>query len=333
VLLVLRLRGEALVLTQVEVQDFQSLRKLSLRLGKFTVVTGATGSGKSAVLRAVRLLAFNARGNGYITRGAKSCKVASGDQEQAWAAGIERGIARGKDAYRVSRLVAHPMRPDGYLDEPQVDTFTKLGGEVPPDVSRLLGLSELNFAAQFDRPFLLDASGGEIARVLGKLTNVTLLFDAAREAERRRREIMGDLRRAEANLAGLTEAAQRFRGMRGRQAAVSEAEEAMQRVHGLNARIDRLRALTWRMEAAQAALDLAVPPEVPSADRLEEMAGKLARLRDLTQVYYSSRVDAENARDGVAAAQKDEQLAHARLHEVLAEAGQCPTCGQAVSAA
>ena len=275
----MRLRGEVLVLTSVEIESFQSLQKLSLKLGKFTVVTGATGSGKSAVLRAIRLLAFNARGTSYITRGEKSCKVAhGGSAELAGRVGIERYQTRGKDCYRVSQL-PDPC-PDGSQDPPQVE-FTKLGGEVPPQVTELLELSELNFAAQFDRPFLLDSCGGEIARVLGRLTNVTLLFDAAREANRRRLEVMGDLKRAEANLAGLTEAAQRFRGMKARQAAVSEAEEAMERARQLTVRADRLRALTGRLEAAQGALKAAVPPEVPDGGRLEELAGRLARAREL----------------------------------------------------
>jgi DNA repair exonuclease SbcCD ATPase subunit len=312
------------VLTDVQVHNFQSLKRLELKLGKFTVVTGATGSGKSAVLRAMRLLAFNARGNGYITRGAKSCKVASGDQEQGWAAGIERGTARGKDAYRL----AHGSQSG---DEPHVETWTKLGGEVPEPIQGALQLTELNFAAQFDRPFLLDASGGEIARVLGKLTNVTLLFDAAREANRRRLEVMGDLKRAEANLAGLTEAAQRFRGMHERRAAVSEAESALERWHDLTVRTGRLRVLTDRLEAAQAALKQVALPEVPDAGKLDELAGKLVRLRDLTRTHYSSRAEAENARDLAKEAAQDEERAHYRLHEVLVAAGQCPTCGQRVA--
>jgi DNA repair exonuclease SbcCD ATPase subunit len=222
------------------------------------------------------------------------------------------------------------MQPDGYLDEPEVDTYTKLGGEVPPDVAHLLQLTELNFAAQFDRPFLLDSSGGEIARVLGRLTNVTLLFDAAREASRRRLEVMGDLKRAEANLAGLTEAAQRFRGMHERRAAVSEAEEALERAHQLTVRGDRLRVLTRRLEAAQEALERAVPPEVPDVSRLGELAGNLVRLRELYRSFDEAMMDADGAQFAAEQAHLTMQAAHDRLHEVLTAAGKCPTCGQEI---
>jgi DNA repair protein SbcC/Rad50 len=295
-------------------------------MGRFTVVTGPTGSGKSAVIRAIRLLAFNARGTGYVTRGQKSCKVASGDQELAWAIGIERG-SRGSDAYRISRL-------DG-SGEPRVDTFTKLAGGVPDAVTQILQLSELNFAGQFDRPYLLDSSGGEIARVLGRLTNVTLLFDAAREANRRRLEIMGDLKRAEASLASLTEQAQRFRGMRERHEAVSEAEAAWSRTQDTSARLVRLQGLAQRLETAQqymsrSELELAV---VPSAGRLDDLAAKLARVRSLEQALGSSRAAAEDAYARAMVAVQEEEVAHVRLHQVLVDAGQCPTCGQEVSAA
>lgn len=316
------------MLTSVEIESFQSLRRLSLKLGKFTVVTGATGSGKSAVLRAIRLLAFNARGVSYITRGEPSCKVlVRAASERLDGCAIERNQARGKDAYRLAQNVPVPKGGYGVTG----GKFTKLGGEVPPQVTELLELSELNFAAQFDRPFLLDSSGGEVARVLGRLTNVTLLFDAAREANRRRLEVMGDLKRAEANLASLTAAAQKFRGMKDRQAAVSEAEEALTRWHQLTLRLHSLRVLTGRLETAQAALKAAAPPEVPDGARLEELAGRLARARELGVAYRNGQVDAENARDAAKDAAKAEKLAHARLHEVLAEAGQCPTCGQEVA--
>lgn len=304
------------MLTQVETQNFQSLRKLSIQLGKFTAITGATGSGKSSVFRAMELLAHNARGTSYITRGAKACQVLVQD-DAGLGVVIVRG-SRGQDAYALDVLGEQKK-------------FTKLGGKVPEEVTQCLQLSELNFARQFGLPFLLDASGGEIARVLGKLTNVTLLFDAAREANRRRLEVMGDLRRAEANLAGLTEAAQRFRGMHERRAAVCEAEEAMERAHQLTVRAGRLRVLTDRLEAAEVALERAVPPQVPSGDRLDELAGRLARVQSLAGTFESGKLAAQDAMRRVVDAADSERAAHDRLHEVLVEAGQCPTCGQEVA--
>jgi DNA repair exonuclease SbcCD ATPase subunit len=320
----MQLQGTVPVLTQLDIENFQSLHALSLKLGRFTVITGATGSGKSSVFRAAELLAFNARGVSYITRGAKSCKVAAGDQEQGWAAGIERGVARGKDAYRFSH------RPQGG-GEPHTETWTKLGGEVPEQIQAVLQMSGLNFHDQFSQPFLLDSSGGEVARVLGKLTNVTLLFNAAREADRRRKEIMGDLRRAEASLAGLTEAAQKFRGMKDRQAAAEEAGQALVRAQEIEEKLTRLRSLAARTEAAEAALKRSMPPEVPSTERLDELSGQLNRARSLYATLDSAVLAAEGARFAIGEAAKTEQAAHERLHDVLTAAGQCPTCGQAVA--
>lgn len=310
------------MLTSVDIENFQSLKRVKIRLGRFTVLTGATGSGKSAVLRALALLAFNTRGAGVlVTRGEKSCKVGTGDMEQGWAAGIERGAARGKDCYRLAR-------PG---EDPAMQTFTKLGGEVPSQVAAVLRISELNFTDQFDRPFLLDSSGGEVARTLGKLTNVTLLFNAARECNRRRLEVAGDLKRAERQLEQLSEEAQRFAGMKQRRAAAQEAEDGLERVHGLRARAERLQVLSARLEAAQVALKAAAPPPVPDAGTLEELAGRLARARELVQTYSTSRKQADNARAMAKGQEAREALAHDQLHRVLVEAGQCPTCGQPVS--
>ena len=76
------------MLTSVEIENFQSLKRLTVKLGRFTVVTGATGSGKSSVFRAMELLAFNARGTSYITRGEKTCQVATGKLEQGLVSAI-----------------------------------------------------------------------------------------------------------------------------------------------------------------------------------------------------------------------------------------------------
>ena len=61
--------------------------------------------------------------------------------------------------------------------------------------------------------------------------------------------------------------------MRERHAAVSEAEEALERWHGLTVRLARLRSLTRALEVAQEALERAAVPAVPSGERLDEPGG------------------------------------------------------------
>jgi DNA repair protein SbcC/Rad50 len=314
------------VITDVEVADYQSVKRASIRLGRFTVVTGPTGSGKSAVIRAIRLAAFNARGTSYIRNGAKVCKAGVGSREENCFAAIHRG-ARGSDKYVLGAL-GEDGRPV------LAEEYTKLGGQVPPEVTGFLRLSELNFAGQFDRPYLLDATGGQVARVLGELTNVTIVFDAAREATRRKQESARALRRAEQELEDLKEQALRFRGLRERRDAALEARE---RLDGMDRTRDLIRRARSLAEAARAAgADLAAAErrlaslEVPSAAVVQGMAESLAVLRHLAEASRLERAE-ELRREALARVlQRDEELAHQELHAILVSAGTCPTCGQQV---
>ena len=54
------------MLSTLAVANYRSLRKLLIPLRRLNVVTGANGSGKSSVYRALRLLADSARGNGVV---------------------------------------------------------------------------------------------------------------------------------------------------------------------------------------------------------------------------------------------------------------------------
>lgn len=313
------------MITDVEVEDYQAIRKASFRLGRFTVVTGPTGSGKSAVIRAIRLVAFNARGTSYIRHGAKSCKAALGFRDELTSVGIERG-GRGTDKYRI-------VNGTRSADEPHVEEFTKLAGAVPQQVQDVLRLTELNIAGQFDRPYLLDAAGSHVARVLGELTNVTIVFDAAREATRRARETGRELKRAEHELDQLTAQAARFRGIRERRAAAAEAGRREANCQALAYKASRLRAWAGMHDRLLTEARLAEgwgAGAVPSAAVLEQSQKALERLRALRDERYEAgrvmtSMDALARRWGTM-----EDEAHRELHDMLVEAGQCPTCGRQI---
>jgi len=316
------------MLKLLEIENYQSLRKLRLPLGRLTVITGRTGSGKTAVLRAARLLAFNARGTDYITRGQKSCSVRLEDDEfpQPHIA-IARG-GRGGDSYTVERAV--PVPAGGYGRSG--GKFTKLNGQVPPQVAELLRLSPLNFASQFDQPYLLGSSAGEVARTLGELTNVTTIFKAAGEANRRKQRLAGQLKDQEAELERLREQARGFAGLRQRREAAQQAQAALAAAQGLQARADRLRLLLGQQALAQEALAAAgaAVREVPSLEAAEAACGWHARLQSLMLQAESLQAECLAASSAVDTDRLGVQNLEREHRRLLEEAGVCPVCGQAV---
>lgn len=318
------------MLKRAEVRNYQSLAHVDVELDWFTVITGPTGSGKSGFLRALGLLAFNARGTGYITAGAKTCTVSAGDERML--ARITRSSARNvPDSYQLARLVPVPVGGYGWAG----GKYTKLGGQVPPQVTEALGLTPLNFADQWDAPFLLGLPPAQLAQRLGELTNVSLVLGAASSANRARKQLQRQLEEATARRDQLLAQARQYATLGARRRAVTAAEEALESYQEASGRLERLRALTGRLEAAEAAsrgaAEEAARQDPPSLDKLEGLTARLARLRQLGQAV----IDAEREitlQDGeLRRAAAAEVTAGATLHAALAAAGQCPLCGSIIS--
>lgn len=312
------------MLTEIQADGYQSLRDAKIALGRLTVITGPSSSGKSALVRALLLLARNARGTSYISRGRDKCVVGVGCREEGWAVSITRG-ARGADAYRVAVI-----DPDGG-DKPKVWDYTKLGGKVPDEAAQVLNLGPLNFAGQFDAPFLLTATAGDVAKMLGSLTNVTLIFAAAREAGRRKKALQAELKRAEAEVERLSGEAQRFASLPSRIEAVRQAEEALEKHALAQGRAQALEACLGRLGAAQQALAaVAVPPEPPDLSELEEAGRKIARLSQLLDAVRLGNAAQAAAEAGARREEGAIRDADVAIHKALEEAGTCPLCGQEV---
>lgn len=324
------------MIREIEVGNYQSLRRVKVELGRFTVITGRTGVGKSALFRAVFMLAFNASGTSYISRGEKSCLVsAAGDEiehtgmdDDRWKAVIHRG---GRDSYDLE--VPAPPDADACGDFIKRSTFTKLNRKVPEQVSAVLRLTDLNFAGQQDRPYLLDSTGSEAARVLGRLTNVTLLYKAAQEANRRRLASAAQLKTRQADLEALEAQIAGFITLPAEKTAVEEAEAALERLRGLQRQLERLDLLTAVLARNLATQDLLADrtiPEPPSLAHLEELAARLQRFRAMTAAADDANLKFRARESTLAAAEYAERQAARELRDYTDQWGVCSLCGQPV---
>lgn len=305
------------MLQHVEISNFQSIREADLALGKFTVVVGASNSGKSAFLRAVRTAVVNAPGSTFVTRGRKAARVhlrfEDADVE------LERGAS----------LATFTLNGQ---------TYAKSGRSVPDDVRDAVRMSEvegeiLNFAFQFDRPFLLDETATKVAKVLGDLTNINLLYEAVREAARRSRADNQRLKVRREDLDRSLDTLQAYRDLPKRKEALASVREAFQRLEeetrvyeamkdalvNLERNGRKLREL--QAEHEESSIDLTGVES--DAKALSELQGCIGRLQKNEMLLAQRKGELQTIETELVA------LDHT-YHETLAEAGTCPVCGQEV---
>jgi hypothetical protein len=253
----------------VTLTDFQSHKSTHLPLGPFTVIVGSSSSGKSAVVRAIRTVVDNARGTSYVRQGAKVCRVALeiAGSEPVLDASTVVTVERGKG------VSSYTLRVAGMHNEPIV--YTKCASGVPEGIAAALGTGEsrLWIAGQFDRPYLLDETGAEVARVLGRLTNVTMVYAAVRETNRRASEVRRSLKSKSEELAEAGVQLQRYANLPLRLQAGQKAEASLAAARSVDTKMEKLRSLLAEIAGAQSRAETArssIRP-VPSVDRLSRL--------------------------------------------------------------
>lgn len=302
------------MLSHISVKNFQSLNEVSLELKPFTVIVGPSSSGKSAFTRALRTLTSNQRGDSFITHGENQCVIK---------ARTDRGTAallRGKK----NEYVLIPEEGDQRV-------YTKLAGTTPEEVSEFIGIPSrdpLNYSNQFDMPYLLTSSAAEVARELGALTNVNVIYEAAREASRRRLQASSTLKTRAADYADLTKNLDSYRSLKSDQEQLTTAEKLQTSAVEKQSRLDRLSTIIQSIE------DIPQLPEardIPDCSRILEAQQIINRLTTLINESIAAESGLEEANKQDLWYHQLGQDLQAEYLDTLREVGTCPTCGQETS--
>ncbi len=311
------------MLQRIKINNFQSLHDVDIEFGKFTVIVGASSSGKSAFTRALKAVASNALNSDYITQGTKHSAVSVTTDKGTVT--IERN-AGGSSAYKVN--------PVGGKES----SFTKLNRQVPSEVTEVLGLSahtqevaSINFASQFDPPYLLKESSSNVARILGELTNVSTIFAAVKEANRKVKNASGVLNLRKKDMEKVVAQITNYTDVGNQARLVTEAEQHMSKAKALTAEADRLRSLLSTYEQASDRLSaikqIDVVPDLSSAIKAQQ---NLDRLVDLLRQVKVANSNIKSATSSDLEAQSAILSAENDLHRALQAIGQCPLCNQEI---
>ncbi|HEC65242.1 MAG TPA: hypothetical protein ENI23_08110 [bacterium] len=148
------------MIEEIDVRGFQSLSKAKLQLGKLTVLMGSTNVGKSAILRSIKALVENRRGDSFINNEAEQAQV-SIKVDNKWIIWVKPKKSSG--SYFIGEQASSPEEALRILRLHSIE------------LSRGVKLAP-NFQNQLDAPFLISGTNSYKAKVLGEITNASLIL-------------------------------------------------------------------------------------------------------------------------------------------------------------
>ena len=144
------------MLKHLLIENFQSHKHTELVFDDgINIIIGQSDSGKSAIIRALN----------WVINNKPSGEAFRSDWGGETSAQLKLGI------YEVERLKG---KDNIYhlIDDGSKTLFKSFGQDVPEEIEKLLNFSSLNIASQFDSPFLLAMSGGEVAKYLNSIVHL-----------------------------------------------------------------------------------------------------------------------------------------------------------------
>jgi len=176
---------------QIKVKNYQSIAKADVDLAPgVNILIGPSDSGKSAFVRAVRDCCFNNTGSGFIRVGQKKTEVEIDDVKWEKSKSVNRYTVGG-------------------------EIFDKVGRTAPNAAADALGVRDvefgdgvkrrLQFAFQLDPHFMLAENPADNAKVLGKLADLHVVYNAIREGEKRLKAYNREVAEGNASLEALQE--------------------------------------------------------------------------------------------------------------------------------
>lgn len=302
----------------IRVKNYQSHLDTQIELKPLTVIVGPSSAGKSALIRALKALSYNQSGKDFITHGQVTTTIEAVTDKGTLT------LVKGKpeDSYTITIPGKDPEK------------WTKMGVGVPEDVTKFLGIpskNALNFAGQFDMPYLLKTSAAEVARVLGELTNVSAIFEASREALRRKGTFSSTLKTRQADLEGLLPKQAQFEKLPERIAALEAAETAYKVADRASTKLDELNDLLLTLKTATARLKTAhssVSAPLPDLAPTLELYKRSQRLQEIVRSLQEASSSVKSHTKSKEEAAEEMTQLDAEYETLLREAGTCPLCHQ-----
>ena len=278
-------------ISAIRIQGFQSHIDSHFNLGNgLNVITGPSGAGKTAVLRAIKYVAFNEpQGEAFVNEKVGEAIVTIYLNNGAI---ITKRRKKGKTSY----LLQVNEEDEGSLYEKS---------EVPEEVKRQLQIEKqtfgdfetaLNFAFQLDAPFLLSETASAGAKILGKLAGTESVDLAIKGVSKDTYGSRQERTNAEKDIERIAGSMLAYQGIDDAQEAIDVAELLLEQIEKNNQRFENMREYSLDYSKVNKLLNtlenrldsLAIVPQLEvDLEDIEKAQRRYDLLLDLYNTYFS----------------------------------------------
>jgi len=220
------------MITSIEIKNFLSHKDSRLELSPgVNVIVGATDSGKSVIIRALKWLITNRpRGESFRSNwgGDTEVKVSIGKYL------VSRGKKGQNNYYSIIDSIS--FVPDKALES----VYKAIGTEVPEEIQKVLNLNSINLQSQFESHFLLSKSPGEVATHFNKVAHLNTIDIGLGNIQTGINKLNNELNNCDIEASDLLESLDEYKDLDKFEKAVEQVEKAEKFIISIAISIDVL---------------------------------------------------------------------------------------------
>lgn len=143
---------------KIEITNFQKWKHLNIDFTDgVNCIIAPTDSGKSAIIRALCWVLFN--------KNYKNLRRKDKNNEVSASTSVKLTIEHENETFIVERYVDNKTNYYKFNDE----VFKALNKKVPDKIQKLFSVSDINVQTQFDPPFLITSTSGDISKLINEM--------------------------------------------------------------------------------------------------------------------------------------------------------------------
>ena len=149
------------MIKSIRLQNFQSHQDSILEFTNgINIISGSSNNGKSSIIKAINWIISNEpKGTDIITYNEKECRVKLE---------IDDNIIEKIKSDKENKFIINDIE------------LKSVGQSIPEEINNL-NFNELNLQMQFDKFFLLQDSPGEVARILNRIINLSIIDESIKK--------------------------------------------------------------------------------------------------------------------------------------------------------